>query len=100
VFELRLNLLLIFALDKHRLADIDQNIESKLASMRYQLSWLIRTVNLMATITVLDCLMDSKQPNLQRCCFLCMGFQHFELYFTSAAPAVAVGKPDSWNLRK
>ena len=61
--KIGLNLLLVLTFHKHRLANIYQNIKSKPAAMCYQLPGLIRTVNLMAAITVLDCLMDSKHSN-------------------------------------
>jgi hypothetical protein len=61
-----LNLFFILTFNKQRIAYIYQNIKSTPASMRYQLAGFIATVNCMATVTVLNGLMEPNPANLQR----------------------------------
>ena len=68
--------------------------------MRYQLAWFIATVNYMATVTVLNGLMESNPPNFQRRGCFCVGLENFQLLLTAGTIAVARLKSSGRNTGK
>ena len=68
--------------------------------MRYQLAGFIATVNGMATVTVLNGLMESNPPNFQRRGCLGVGPQNFQLLLTVYTIAVARLKFGGRNIGK
>jgi len=68
--------------------------------MRYQLAGFIAAVNCMATVTVLNGLMESNPANLQRRGCLGVGFQNFQLLLTVYTIAVVRLKSSGRNIGK
>ena len=68
--------------------------------MRYQLAGFTATVNGMATVTVLNGLMESNPANLQRRGGLAVGLKNFQLLLTVDTMALARLKSSRRNTGK